>query len=101
MSTWSRIETGETAPTIEQLAQAADKLELDPSDILRLAEEMSDELRKKGVSTEPNRIKVQIEYAVSRGTLLPIAGAVLARLMKSFELTGVITSFLYNRYKNR
>ncbi len=78
VSTWSRIETGETALTIEQLAQAAIQLGVRPSEILSAAEEKTAELQEKGVSIEPKR--VQIDTVIASGAV-PLIGGTLIGLM--------------------
>jgi transcriptional regulator with XRE-family HTH domain len=40
-SGWSRVETGDTVMTVEQLKKAADALGVRPSDIVRLADDMN------------------------------------------------------------
>jgi transcriptional regulator with XRE-family HTH domain len=56
VSTWSRIENGESALTIEQLAAAAQALGVAPSALLQVAEEKIAELNRRGIATSPTRI---------------------------------------------
>src|SRR5690606_26978366 len=74
VSTWSRIETGETAMTLEQLALAAEKLDIPPSAILIAAEKMVSELRDKGIETEAKRVSK--EDIITNGQI-PIYGTTL------------------------
>lgn len=78
-STWSRIETGETALTVEQLALAAEALGTRPSEILRAAEEIRIVLGQRRVQTLIKRS----EWDASA----PGAGVLLtgSSLMKQFD----------------
>lgn len=54
-ATWSRIENGSSALTIEQLGLAAERLGKQPSEIVRLADEASKQLKIQGVRVDPHR----------------------------------------------
>lgn len=54
-ATWSRIENGSSALTIEQLGMAAVRLGRAPSEILRLADQAVMELRQRGVDVKATR----------------------------------------------
>ena len=56
-STWSRIERGESSLTVEQLANAAECLRVNPSTILLEAEEATKALRAQGVVVRNNKIQ--------------------------------------------
>ena len=55
-STWSRIEKGESALTIEQLAKAAHYLELAPHELLAIVDGAKEDLRGQGIGTLMDRI---------------------------------------------
>jgi transcriptional regulator with XRE-family HTH domain len=55
-STWSRIEKGQSALTIEQLAKAAGKLSLQPHELLALVDGAVDNLNEQGIGTLLDRI---------------------------------------------
>ncbi|SEH04592.1 helix-turn-helix domain-containing protein [Candidatus Venteria ishoeyi] len=55
-STWSRIERGESAFTIEQLAKAAKALGCKPHNILEDADRAKVQLRDQGVEIQDSRI---------------------------------------------
>lgn len=74
VSTWSRIENGESALTIEQLAAAAAKLDLAPSAILRTVEEKVAELRERGIETSTGRVNVS---DIVKAGSIPLLGASL------------------------
>lgn len=59
--TWSRIETGASALTVEQLAVAADKLGVETSEILVMADKSVKKLQSKGVEIENRRVSGGIE----------------------------------------
>lgn len=74
VSTWSRIENGESALTIEQLAAVAARLELAPSTILRSVEEKVAALRDRGIEVSIGR--VDVADIVKAGSI-PLLGASL------------------------
>lgn len=99
VSTWSRIETGETALTIEQLALAAEKLGVLPSQILEKAEETILELEKKGVAVEAMRIS---SAAILAAGAVPLAGAAVAGLIGPLGIAAgaaAVGFHLYSRIK--
>ena len=75
VSTWSRIENGESALTIEQLALAAEVLDLRPSAVLAAAEEKIAALSLRGVGVSPGRDDLAAGAAAGA---LPLVGASLA-----------------------
>lgn len=75
VSTWSRIESGESALSIEQLVTAADYLDVAPSSILQAVEERVASLRQKQVATVSARSQAQA-VATSLG-VIPLVGASL------------------------
>lgn len=54
-STWSRIERGESALTIDQLALAADALGTQPERLIAQAAAVRDHARSRGIKVEPAR----------------------------------------------
>ena len=89
VSTWSRIETGETAMTIEQLTLAAEKLDVPPSEVLIAAEKMVLELRSKGIETEA--IRVSKKDIITSGRI-PIYGGTLLGLVATAPFLGAMTA---------
>jgi len=75
-STWSRIETGSSALTIEQLADAAEMLGVERSKILSLADSSADDLTSKGVEIMNRRISGGLD----RG-LMEIGAAAIGTLV--------------------
>lgn len=75
-ATWSRIENGSSALTIEQMGMAAPRLNMLPSQILVLADQAVEQLRKRGVHVEPTRNSVTLDS----GTAL-IGAAALGALI--------------------
>jgi len=55
-STWSRIEKGQSALTIEQLAKAAEVLEIMPYELLALVDGARDDLKAQGIETLLDRV---------------------------------------------
>ena len=74
-STWSRIENGESAPTIEQLALAAEALNLLPSAVLSMTEAKISTLTEKGVGVSAGRDAKAVSDAIGA---IPLMGASLA-----------------------
>lgn len=74
VSTWSRIENGESALTVEQLALAAEVLGVSPSAVLRTTEEKVVELSKRGIATSVNRANFE---AIAASGSIPLVGATL------------------------
>jgi transcriptional regulator with XRE-family HTH domain len=56
LSTWSRIENGETALTLEQLAQVALALSVTPGEMMTIVDTIVAELSKKGIATNIQRV---------------------------------------------
>jgi len=77
-STWSRIERGESALTMDQLAAVAQVLEVEPGRILRDADNVVGQLAKRGVQVERRRVP----DAIGAGLAL-LAGAALVALVAS------------------
>ncbi len=75
VSTWSRIENGESALTIEQLAQAAQALGLTPGSLLQTIDTAITELHEKGIGTNVERASVQ---EISAAGSIPLIGAGLS-----------------------
>lgn len=68
-STWSRIENGNSALTIDQLNLAADALGTQPSRLLHEADEAVRSLKSRGVRVEPER-GVEAGPALAAGLIL-------------------------------
>jgi transcriptional regulator with XRE-family HTH domain len=73
---WSRIERGETALSIEQLAKAASLFGVSPAQILKQADDYVSALGSIDVTVEPER-----PDRTSSAALAIIGGAVLAFLI--------------------
>lgn len=74
-STWSRIERGTSALTVEQLARFAAYVRCAPSDVLILADERRDEITSRGVAVLLDRVSAT--EAMARGHAL-VSAATLA-----------------------
>jgi len=55
-STWSRIEKGQSALTIEQLAKTAEQLDMQPHELLAIVDGARDNLQAQGIGTLLDRI---------------------------------------------
>lgn len=78
ISTWSRIENGETALTIEQLVLLAQYLKMKPSALLAEVDEAVDSLQKQGITTNPERVEIATMIAAGA---IPVVGLVLGAMV--------------------
>lgn len=92
VSTWSRIETGETALTVEQLAIAASALGTSPGAILGAADIKTIELLEKGVDTRWAR-----EEQTALASAIRLTGVSLARSIGKVEPAGIVPSAALER----
>jgi len=81
-STWSRIENGASALTIEQLAIAADALGVKRSEILELADQSVNELKSRGIEIEDKRISGGLDKGLVILGAAAIGGLIAALLLK-------------------
>lgn len=95
VSTWSRIENGESALTIEQLAAVAEKLDLAPSTILRSVEEKVAVLRDRGIEISISR--VDVSEIVKAGSI-PLLGASLLGALGPIGLGAKVAISGYRLY---
>lgn len=98
VSTWSRVENGDSALTLEQLALAATALKVKPSSVLEAAELKVDELAEKGVTLGASR--AELGKWASMGAI-PLTGAALAGALGpvGFLAAGALSAFLYSKKK--
>lgn len=80
-ATWSRIENGSSALTIEQMGLAAARLGMLPAQVLELADRAVGQLQQRGVRVEPTRSAANIDS----GTAL-IGAAALGALIAAVFL---------------
>lgn len=83
-STWSRIENGETAMTVEQLVAAAAVLSTTPSDLLQEVQDKIIALRAQGVEVTNTRTEADDIKILRESFTISLAGAALAALFVSF-----------------
>lgn len=88
-STWSRIEKGESALTIEQLARAAQYLDMQPHELLQVVDGARDSLEDQGIGTLLDRIGANNMALLGS---IPVVGPSLTAV-----LSGVST---YRKYAN-
>ncbi len=87
-STWSRIEKGESALTVEQLAKTAEQLEIKPHELLVLVDGARDNLQAQGIGTLLDRIGVGNMALLGS---IPVVGPTLTAV-----LSGISTFQKYN-----
>ena len=87
-STWSRIEKGESALTVEQLAKTAEQLEMKPHELLVLVDGARDNLQAQGIGTLLDRIGVGNMALLGS---IPVVGPTLTAV-----LSGISTFQKYN-----
>jgi len=81
MSTWSRIERGESSLSLEQMVKLAAFLDLPLSVLFKLVEERIEHLRAQGISVAVSKEALESEHAIPLTTtqllgLLPAIGPV-------------------------
>lgn len=98
VSTWSRVENGDSALTIEQLASAAEALKVRPSSILEAAESKLEELKTKGIATGANRADIT---AITAMGAIPLAGSALVGILGPIGAlaAGVASAYFYAKRK--
>ena len=85
-STWSRIEKGQSALTVEQLAKAAGQLELQPHQLLAVVDGARENLEAQGIGTLLDRIGAgNMALLGSIPVVGPTLTAVLSRRMRTGE----------------
>lgn len=87
-STWSRIEKGESALTVEQLAKTAEQLDMKPHELLVLVDGARDNLQAQGIGTLLDRIGVGNMALLGS---IPVVGPTLTAV-----LSGISTFQKYN-----
>lgn len=92
VSTWSKVENGDSALTIEQLASAASVLEVSPSSILKAAEKLIKALEGKGIATGASRAELAAHASLGA---IPLAGTAL---LAALGPVGVMTAGLVSGY---
>lgn len=100
VSTWSRVENGDSAMTIEQLASAASALNVLPSSVLKATEVKLEELKTKGIATGANRADLASIAALGA---IPIAGTALLGVLGPIGAlaAGVASAYFYATRKAR
>jgi transcriptional regulator with XRE-family HTH domain len=99
VSTWSRIEKGESALTVEQLMVAAAVLERMPSEILAIADNQMIELAQRGVDAGFTRGYLAATVAAAAaGAVVPfVGGPLLAAVAAGAAAASVGKSALFKR----
>lgn len=94
-STWSRIENGESALTIEQMAQVAQVLSMTTGELMMTVDILITELAKKGIGT--NFERVTAEDIIELGSL-PVVGSslfgTLSSVLTDVSKKGVLPSIV-------
>ena len=88
-STWSRIEAGASALTMDQLAKAADKLGLPLGELMLQADDVVRELRRQGVNVLDSRDQTSAAKwgKAKAATVAFLGGAVLGGIVAGIMST--------------
>ena len=89
-STWSRIEKGQSALTVEQLAKAAGQLDLQPHQLLAVVDGARDNLEAQGIGTLLDRIGVGNMALLGS---IPVVGPTLTAVLSGISTYRVYSSF--------
>lgn len=103
VSTWSRIENGLSALTVEQLAVVSECLGVTPSAILQLAETKAVELRDKGIETHAKALDGKAVNKL-KPDALSIEGSTLANALGKISLLAVaalVSVKAFSEFKNK
>ncbi|MCG8094860.1 MAG: helix-turn-helix domain-containing protein [Candidatus Thiodiazotropha endolucinida] len=82
-ATWSRIENGSSALTIDQVGMAAARLGMLPSQILALADQAVEQIRQRGVHVEPTRSAANIDSGMALIGAAALGALITAVFLKS------------------
>ncbi len=82
-ATWSRIENGSSALTIEQVGMAASKLGMLPSQIMALADEAVEQLQQRGVFVDPTRSTASLDSGTALIGAAALGALIAAVFLKS------------------
>lgn len=102
-STWSRIENGETAMTVEQLIAACAELGITPSNLLKEVQSKIEELQLQGIDVINRRKNIKKINDRNNNLIFPIVGTALAGLMSPISFgvcSGAIAISAYLSKKN-
>lgn len=81
-STWSRIEKGLSALTVEQLAKAADQLEIKPFELLALVDGAREDLKNQGIDTLLDRVGIKNMALLGS---IPVVGPTLTAVLSGLS----------------
>jgi transcriptional regulator with XRE-family HTH domain len=98
VSTWSKVENGDSALTIEQLASAASVLGVSPSSILKAAEKLLKALEGRGIATGTSRAALAAHASLGA---IPIAGTALLAVLGPVGLmaAGLVNGYAFMKKK--
>lgn len=93
-STWSRIEAGSSALSVDQLAKAASALDVPLGDLMLELDNLVRELRKQNVEVHESREQAKSSSAKA-------GGAAAVAFLGGAVLGGIITAMLADREPNK
>ena len=93
-STWSRIEAGSSALSIDQLAKAASALDISLGDLMLEVDDLVRELRKQNVEVHESRDQAKSASAKA-------GGAAAVAFLGGAVLGGIIAAMLADRDPNK
>jgi transcriptional regulator with XRE-family HTH domain len=97
-STWSRIEKGQSALTVEQLAKAAQQLEMRPHQLLALVDGARDNLQAQGIGTLLDRIGAGNMALLGS---IPVVGPTLTAVLSGISTYREYSSFQQESLSNQ
>lgn len=81
-ATWSKIESGTSGLSLEQLTRASEVLGRSPDEILAIAQRAADHVKKQGVNVEPTRVLSEGMVLIALVALAAFVAIVIARNAK-------------------
>ena len=97
-STWSRIEKGQSALTVEQLAKAAMQLDLQPHELLAVVDGARDSLEAQGIGTLLDRIGAGNMALLGS---IPVVGPTLTAILSGISTYREYSSFQHEPVNNQ
>ena len=97
-STWSRIEKGQSALTVEQLAKAAGQLDLQPHQLLAVVDGARENLEAQGIGTLLDRIGAGNMALLGS---IPVVGPTLTAVLSGISTYSEYSSFPQESGHNR
>lgn len=95
-STWSRIESGQTGLSLDQLKKASEALDFRPHEVLEISDKLIEKVQEVEVASKKDielALRVLPIAGVAAGLVIPLAGRFLGAAV-GVGLTALVSEFL-------